>query len=295
MRTAEACIIGAGPAGIAAAVQLARYGIEAILYERDAAGGLLREANLVENYPGFPGGIPGSTLAALFAGQLAAAGVEIRHENVTKLEYTEGTFRIATERGEAQASSAVVASGTRPRRLEAPAVPDAAAGYVWYSVLPLLRARGMHVAVIGAGDSAFDHALRLAPANTLTILNRSRRAACLPLLRKRAEATGRIVCRDGIRVEAIECDGEGLLLCCRDGEGACGIAADCLLVAIGREPCLDFLGSNLRLHRKDLVREGKLQIIGDAGNGIFRQAAIAAGDGVRAAMEIALKLGGSEA
>ena len=67
-------IIGAGPAGLAAAIQLQRYGIDALLLEAEAVGGLLRNANLVENYPGFPQGIPGMELARLFAGQLERGG-----------------------------------------------------------------------------------------------------------------------------------------------------------------------------------------------------------------------------
>jgi len=55
-------IIGAGPAGLAAAIQLERYAIPYILVEGKHVGGLLWNANLVENYPGFPGGISGSRL-----------------------------------------------------------------------------------------------------------------------------------------------------------------------------------------------------------------------------------------
>jgi thioredoxin reductase len=50
----EVVIIGAGPAGLSTAIQLKRYGIEPILLEKEEIGGLLRNANLVENYPGFP-------------------------------------------------------------------------------------------------------------------------------------------------------------------------------------------------------------------------------------------------
>jgi thioredoxin reductase len=55
----EVAIIGAGPAGIAAAIQLKRFNIEPIVFEQDEIGGLLRNAHLVENYPGFPAGIAG--------------------------------------------------------------------------------------------------------------------------------------------------------------------------------------------------------------------------------------------
>ncbi|HHI03008.1 MAG TPA: FAD-dependent oxidoreductase, partial [candidate division Zixibacteria bacterium] len=56
MRPNEVIIIGAGPAGIAAAIQLKRSGLNPAIFEKKKIGGLLNNANLVENYPGFPGG-----------------------------------------------------------------------------------------------------------------------------------------------------------------------------------------------------------------------------------------------
>jgi len=53
MEIKKVAIIGAGPAGIATAIQLRRYGINPLLFEKEKVGGLLRNANLVENYPGF--------------------------------------------------------------------------------------------------------------------------------------------------------------------------------------------------------------------------------------------------
>jgi thioredoxin reductase len=58
----KVAIIGAGPAGIATAIQLKRYEIAPIIFEKARIGGLLLNANLVENYPGFPEGISGITL-----------------------------------------------------------------------------------------------------------------------------------------------------------------------------------------------------------------------------------------
>ena len=59
MNKEEVIIVGAGPAGLATALQLERYGIKPLVVEKEHLGGLLHNANLVENYPGFPGGIPG--------------------------------------------------------------------------------------------------------------------------------------------------------------------------------------------------------------------------------------------
>ena len=70
-------IIGAGPAGLGTAIQLKRYGISPLVLERESIGGLLRNANLVENYPGFPAGIPGVELVQLLKKHARASGVEV--------------------------------------------------------------------------------------------------------------------------------------------------------------------------------------------------------------------------
>ena len=78
--------MGGGPGGIAAAIQLKRSGIEPILIEKGEVGGLLLNANLVENYLGFPEGISGRELVGLFKEQLERIGVSVKFEEVKKLE-----------------------------------------------------------------------------------------------------------------------------------------------------------------------------------------------------------------
>ena len=74
----DVVVVGAGPAGISASIQLKRSGIEPLLLEKDETGGLLLNANLVENYPGFPDGVSGEILAEIFSKHLKKVGVELR-------------------------------------------------------------------------------------------------------------------------------------------------------------------------------------------------------------------------
>ena len=72
----DTLIVGGGPAGIAAAIQLKRSGFKVLILEKNKLGGLLRNANLVENYPGFPGGLSGKSWSGCFAGTLPATACQ---------------------------------------------------------------------------------------------------------------------------------------------------------------------------------------------------------------------------
>ena len=80
-------IIGGGPAGIACAIQLNRYGWEPVIFEKDALGGLLRNANLVENYLGFPFGISPDYLLESFEKHLLKYEIDIRYEEVIEVSF----------------------------------------------------------------------------------------------------------------------------------------------------------------------------------------------------------------
>ena len=86
-KTEDVIVVGAGPAGMAAAIQLKRYGIEPRILEKDAVGGLLRNANLVENYPGFPEGIQGPDLMQAIRAQAERHGAEIIDVDFKSADY----------------------------------------------------------------------------------------------------------------------------------------------------------------------------------------------------------------
>jgi thioredoxin reductase len=291
---ADVAIIGAGPAGIAAALQLARYDIRADIFECARPGGLLRQANWVENYPGIAKPVTGPALARALQRQLERCGARYCQARVEKVARSSSGFVIRSPARDVRARYVVVASGTRPRLPDTPQIPESARSRICTSGEPLARKRGARIAIIGAGDAAFDQALNLARMNEVVILMRGPDARCLPLLRRRTEMSSAIRCRAATRVIGIEAVSRGLLLACAPAgkepipAGGCeSLAVDYLLVAIGREPELDFLSAELRaLPPPDAQRLGLL-LAGDVRGGKFRQASIAAGQGVLAAMQIA--------
>jgi thioredoxin reductase (NADPH) len=279
----EILIIGAGPAGIAASIQLKRYGLAPVLLEKDSVGGLLRNANLVENYPGFPNGVTGPKLVALFERQVKRIGVEVAFDTVLRLDYENG-WLAETKQTSYRPAVVVIASGTKPKPLPME-IPEQAKDKVFSEVWPLADVKDSHIVIVGAGDAAFDYALNLAGrGNTVTILNRGRETSCLSLLRERVEANQNITYQERTSLQRVEFDSSTDHLQLTTDH--CLLDTDYCVFAIGREPALDFLSERVKMQERMLVESGKLYFAGDVHNGLFRQAAIAAGEGLRVAMQI---------
>jgi thioredoxin reductase (NADPH) len=318
----DVVVIGAGPAGAAAAIQLKRYGLSSILLEKERIGGLLWNANLIENYPGFPAGISGPKLARLVEKQMQRIGVELVSDEVTCVVTDDDVLRVETSQTSFCSRYVIAASGTKPKLLPLD-IPQAARDRVFGEIHPLLNEHNKHIVIVGAGDAAFDYALNLVKKrNSVTILNRGREVKCLKLLRNRASTRPTIRYRERIAISRVEVDetanrlrlalsrstghyteqdrdlfassptreAEGERIPHEAGNVSEWMAADYLVFAIGREPQVDFLPA-------DLLERGshRLYLVGDVKNGQLRQAAIAAGEGLRAAMQIYAQLTNSEA
>ncbi|MFZ1947030.1 MAG: NAD(P)/FAD-dependent oxidoreductase [bacterium] len=279
-------VVGAGPAGMAAAIQLKRLGHEPAVYERRRVGGLLVNAYLVENYPGFPDGIPGRELVKLMEAQVAAHSICVRFEEVLRVEASQDCFVIRTSHGVVKSRALLVASGTRPRTLDFPAIPAGLGGRILTEVYSIRGARGKRVAIVGAGDAAFDYAISLESLNAVTIISRSEAPHCVPALRVRAEGSRSINLMSGTRLSRIEQDPDRVRLSCAGPSGALDFEVDYLLLAIGRTPELSFLAPGLAATPGQQPSRDTLFFAGDVVRGTARQTAIAVGDGVAAAMHI---------
>lgn len=273
----DVIIIGAGPAGIACAIQLKRYNIDSIVLEKDKIGGLLKNANLVENYIGFPNGLSGEKLVELIKRQSQSSKLKIKYETAESVEYDKRFFRIQTNNNLYQSKYLVIASGTKSIVPSVPIIQDSIKNQVFYGIYKLGQIKNKNIGIIGAGDCAFDYALNLCSNNKVTILNRSNRIKALPILQDRVSKIESINYFENILVKQIESKNDKINL--SSIPNIVTTAFDYILIAIGREPNLDFIN-------KDIMNNPDMLHIGDVKNGQFRQTSIAVGDGTFAAMKI---------
>jgi thioredoxin reductase len=166
-------------------------------------------------------------------------------------------------------------------------IPERLRDRVLYEIHSIAQVNGQRIVIVGAGDAAFDYALNLARNNDVVILNREDQVKCLPLLQKRAAASTRIEYRAQIRIlELLEAHDSGMVVQCACPIGPTYFQADYVIGAIGREPQLDFVSTQLSMNMDELEARQQLYFVGDVKNGRFRQTAIAVGDGILAAMKI---------
>jgi thioredoxin reductase len=272
-------VLGLGPAGISSAIQLHRYGLRPKIFEPSDRPGLLKNANFVENYPGFPDGISGPELYASFRKHLDRFGPDIAKERVERIAREGEEFIVETDISTGRFEYVVVATGTRPLKWDLPHPP----GKVYYEVADV-PAENRKVVIMGGGDAAFDYALNLERQGKeeITIVCRGESAKCLERLEDRCRGTG-IEILYGTAIRSVTGENDLLKVVLDSGRI---LKADCMLCALGREPVLDLLDPDLR----DVVDRGRsvkgMFLVGDLKNGLKRQVGIAVGDGLRAAMEI---------
>jgi thioredoxin reductase (NADPH) len=162
----DLCIVGAGPAGLAAAVYAASEGLQTVVVERDAPGGQAGQSASIENYLGFPKGLSGADLTHRAVAQASRFGAEmVLARDVVGFE-TRGPVRAVLLEGstDIEARAVLVASGVSYRRLEAPGIDELVGRGVYYgaSASEALQTAGEDVYVVGAANSAGQAALNFA-------------------------------------------------------------------------------------------------------------------------------------
>ena len=264
--TCELAIIGAGPAGLTAAVYAASEGLETVMLELAISGGQAGTCPLIRNYPGFPHGIDGGTLMQRTCEQAWLMGAHIVFAQEAVGLERQGDDRIVQLRDgtEVRARAVVIATGVEWRRLGVPRLEALIGTGVFYGAA-VSESRAMQnqdVFVIGAGNSAGQAALHLAKyAATVTLLARGENLAksMSSYLIRAIEATPNITVR--LRTEVIDGDGDDALEYLQLAEHANGtvqeVAADALFIMIGGEPHTQWLPSEIARESGGYVLTGR--------------------------------------
>jgi thioredoxin reductase (NADPH) len=314
----DVAILGAGPAGLTAALYAASEGLRTLVVEALAPGGQAGTSARIENYPGFPNGISGAELAESTYAQARRLGAEVLVgvELVTAGPGDDRTLAMELTSGAAiRARSGVAANGAHYRRLEAPGVDRLIGAGVHYGASPWEAelCRGRDVVVVGGANSAGQAALHLAGvARSVTIVCRGTGLdqGMSRYLVERIEAHPGIAVRTAC--EIVEARGERQLesvLVRNDESGEeTELAADALFVFIGAQPMTSGVAEWLErdehgflLAGPDLARSGKerrwpldreplflessqpgLFVAGDIRHGSIKRVASAVGEGAMA-------------
>lgn len=176
MKNYDAVVVGEGPAGITAAMYLARSGCSVLLFEQLTPGGQILLTEVLENYPGFPKSIKGYELADLMAEQLNGLEIDKPFGEVSAISGEAGHFIIKAEANEEEyhCKTVLVCSGAKHRVLGLPKESDfIGKGVSYCAICDGNFYRNQEVAVVGGGNSALEESLYLAKiASKVHIIHR---------------------------------------------------------------------------------------------------------------------------
>jgi thioredoxin reductase (NADPH) len=253
-RTYDLLIVGAGPAGLAAAVYGASEGLPTAVLEREAFGGQAGTSSLIRNYPGFPWGVSGVELAWRAYQQAWTFGTQFVYGNpAISMADDGGSYVLGLEDGsEVRSRTVIIASGASYRRLGVPELEALVGAGVFYgaATVQAQAMAGRHAVVVGGGNSAGQAALHLSKyASQVSILVRSRSLAesMSDYLIREIDAASTVDVRYGVEVVGGGGDGrlEYVRLQDRFSGSVDSLPAGGLFVLIGAEPLTGWLPGRL--------------------------------------------------
>lgn len=282
-------IVGAGPAGLTAAIYALRAKKKVLIFEAKSYGGQITTAALVENYPGFES-ISGFDFATNLYNQVIKLGAEVKFETVLKIE--EGN-KVITKKGEYEAKAIILATGADKKKLNlAKEEMFAGRGISYCATCDGNFYKGKVVAVVGGGNAALEDALYLADLASKVYLIHRRDEFRADQYVKELEAKGNVEFIYDSEVENFNGTNklESIDVKNKDGN-VTNLVVDGLFVAVGQEPKNNMFADIIELDAAGYIKtedgvhtsKPKIYVAGDARAKMLRQLVTATSDGAIAA------------
>jgi thioredoxin reductase (NADPH) len=301
-------IVGTGPAGYTAAIYTARANLEPVVIDGMEPGGQLTQTTDIENFPGFPEGIDGTTLMMQMRQQAERFGATFVAGEVTGSYFSKDRKTVTLSGGEEiEAQAVIIATGASAKYLGIESEQKLIGrGVSGCATCDGAFYRDVPVAVVGGGDTALEEALFLTRfASKVILIHRRDEFRASKIMAERALAHEKIeVLWDSVVEEVMDVEKNevtGLKIRNVKTDGISELPVHGLFVAIGHKPNTDAFKGQLETDETGyLIADGvktKIEGVyaaGDAVDAIYRQAVTAAGTGCAAALEAERYLGSME-
>ena len=294
----DTIIVGGGPAGYTAALYAARAGLDTVLLERLSAGGQLALTHQVDNYPGFPEGIDGFTLAYNMKQQAERFGAVSISAQVERVELSSQPKVVHTTAGSFLGRTVILASGANPRELGLPEESELIGrGVAYCATCDGMFYRGKTVVVVGGGNTAAADALHLSRiAKEVILVHRRDTLRATKIYHAPLQDAPNVVFRWNSTVAQLRYEQKVTGVKLRDtvtGQEST-VSCDGVFISIGRKPVTEFLAGQLPLDSGGYIVAGEdtrtqvpgVYAIGDVRTKDVRQVVTAVADGAVAVHQI---------
>lgn len=293
----DVVIIGGGPAGLAAGLYASRAALKTMLLERGMPGGQAATTDNIENYPGFPEGIPGPDLMMKMDEQARRFGLEVSFTDVLAVsQLSDGDFEIKTYDGVIGAKTVIIATGAQSKPLGVPGEDQyRGRGVSYCATCDGAFFQGKKVAVVGGGDSAVQEGIFLTRfAEKVYIIHRRNELRATKVLQEKAFANPKIeFVLDAVITDILGQDQVEAVKTKKISTGEeHAIAVDGIFVYVGKEPSTELFKGFIDIDEWGyIVTDGRMQTsrrgvfaAGDVRQTPLRQVITAVADGAIAAV-----------
>jgi thioredoxin reductase (NADPH) len=291
-------ILGSGPAGLSAALYVARANLDPVVLSGTEIGGQISLTYSIENYPGFPDGIGGMELFELFQKQAERFGTRIEIDIAEKVDLSTRPFRVNTQNGKLYLTeSLIVSTGASAINLNVPGEKEfTGRGVSYCGTCDGWFFKGKDVLVVGGGDSALEEGIFLTRfANSVTIVHRRDQLRAGPILQERARTNPKISFLWNKIITEVSGNGSVQSVQLRDTITGEEIRHDTngLFVFIGHKPNTQLFKGQLDMDEQGYLIVDQLMrtnvpgvfAAGEVADPHFRQVITSAGMGAAAAMQ----------